>query len=217
MEGIALYFRVHNESYLQALCEHLEISFFSIFFAMLLAIPLGIWGTKYKWAHKIIFGFFGALRVIPSLAILIVCIPILGTGRMSAIVALSILAIPPILMNTVLGIEGIDSSMLGVANGMGMSKSQIFFKVKIPLALPAVLTGMRIATVEVIASATLAAYIGAGGLGTLVFAGLSLLHAGQSLLLVGGISVAMLSLSASAFLYRLTLWSTRYKFEGGKA
>ncbi len=152
--------------------------------------------------------FFGFLRVVPSLAILIACIPIIGTGMVPAILALTILAIPPILLNTIQAFLNLPDSTIEAAIAMGMSERMCFFKVKAPLAFPLVFTGIRTAVVEVIASATLAAYIGAGGLGSIIFTGLGLLR--EDLLIIGGCSVAFLSLITSILLNVIYKRKTRY-------
>ena len=132
------------------------------------------------------------LRVIPSLAILLLMIPIMGTGVAPAVVALVLLAVPPILMNTVTGLGGVPPFMLETAEGVGMNPFEVWTKVRFPLAMPMILTGIKTAAVEVVASATLASKIGAGGLGDIIFAGIGLFK--TELLLIGGLSVALLSL-----------------------
>lgn len=112
-------------------------------------------------------------------------------GRLPALIALVILGIPPILLNTIVGFASVSENLLETALGLGMTRSQLLMKVQFPLALPHILNGIKLALVEIIASATLATYIGAGGLGTLIFTGLGLYR--YDLLLIGGGSVAILS------------------------
>lgn len=128
------------------------------------------------------------------MTVLILLIPIMGTGVQPALIALVLLSIPPILMNTVAGLEEVPSFMLETAYGIGMSDWQVLWKVKFPLAAPLILTGIKTAMIEIIASATLTAKIGAGGLGSIIFTGLGLNR--MDLLLIGGISVAVLSIAA---------------------
>ena len=116
----------------------------------------------------------------------------MGTGTAPAVVALVLLAVPPILMNTVAGLEGVPPFMLETAEGVGMNPTQVWTKVRFPLAMPMILTGIKTAAVEIVASATLASKIGAGGLGDIIFAGIGLFK--TELLLIGGMSVALLSL-----------------------
>jgi osmoprotectant transport system permease protein len=176
---------------------------------MVIGVPLGILSSRSQRFYNLSSGFFGFLRVIPSLAILFICIPIFGVGTLPAVIALTVLAISPIMINTAVGFRNISESVIETAVGMGMNKSRMFFKIKLPLALPLILNGIRTATVEVIASATLAAYIGAGGLGILIFTGLGLYR--TDLLLIGGLSVAVLSLTADLLLYLVEHIATRYQ------
>ena len=189
---IADYFTRHGKDYLVLLVGHIGISFISVLIAMALAIPTGILVYRSKTGSTIVERFFGVLRIVPSLAVLIILIPVMGTGVLPSVTALTILAIPPILINTIQAFLNLPKAILEAADGMGMDKNQTFFKVKLPLAFPLMFAGIRTAVIEVIASATLASYIGAGGLGDLIFTGLSLLR--YSLLIIGGGSVAMLSL-----------------------
>ena len=175
------------------LLGHIQISVLSLAAAMLIGIPAGYLCVRYRKAQKYITGLFSVLRVIPSLAVLLLMIPIMGTGTAPAVVALVLLAVPPILMNTVAGLEGVPAFMLETAEGIGMDPRQVWTKVRFPLAMPMILTGVKTAAVEIVASATLAAKIGAGGLGDIIFAGIGLFR--TDLLLIGGISVVILSLS----------------------
>lgn len=209
MQDIITYFSENWEQYLQYVAEHLEVSLLSLFFASMIAIPLGVLGEKYRWLDKISTWLWGTLRIVPSLAILVLCIPIMGTGAKPAILALAVLAIPPILINTTLAFQTLPGTVVEAAIGMGMSPSRLFWTIKVPLAFPIVFTGIRTAVVEIIASATLATYIGAGGLGTLIFTGLGLMR--NDLLWIGGISVAILSLGTGFFLSVLDKRITRYQ------
>ncbi len=128
---------------------------------------------KNKNLYNIFNFFFMIIRVIPSLVILALILPILGVGKFPAIIALVILGIPPILINTILAFNEINPLILETSLAIGMDKYQIFFKIKLPLAIPTILTGFKISLVEIIASTVLAAYIGAGGLGNLIIIGLT--------------------------------------------
>ncbi|BCJ97772.1 ABC transporter permease [Anaerocolumna chitinilytica] len=204
---------LHNwNDVLKLALEHLDISLVSIIFAMVIAIPLGIFSTRCRSLTKLFKGIFGTLRVIPSLAILILCIPIMGTGMKPAVTALAVLAIPPVLINTTLAFQTLPGPVLETAYAMGMGRWRMFFTVKFPLAFPLIFTGIKTAVVEVIASATLAAYIGAGGLGSLIFTGLGLMR--TDLLIIGGASVAILSLLSGYLLNLLDHRITRYKNPG---
>ena len=206
---IADYFSRHSKDYLALLGGHIGISFVSVAIAMAVAVPIGIAVYRSRICSTIAERSFGVLRIVPSLAVLIILIPIMGTGILPSVTALTILAIPPILINTVQAFQTLPKAMLEAADGMGMSTTQKFFKVKLPLAFPLMFAGIRTAVIEVIASATLASYIGAGGLGDLIFTGLSLLR--YSLLIIGGGSVAILSLLTGFVLDSIYKRITKYQ------
>lgn len=191
-----------------AVLTHIGISFAVTFIGILIAVPLGLLCAKRIQLSQPILGLFNTLRLIPSLAILIVLMPVLGTGFAPAIFALTLLAFPAILINTAIGFTGISPSVIEAAKGMGMSSRRILFSVEFPLALPLIMTGIRTATVEVIASATLAAYIGSGGLGALIIIGLSL--PSTAILLIGSLSVAILSITVDVILSMTQKRLTRY-------
>ena len=151
---------------------------------------------------------FGLLRIVPSLAVLLLLIPFMGTGVRHAVTALVLLAVPPILLNTITAFSTLPKPVLEAAEAMGMSHAAHFFRVRLPLAFPLMFAGIRTAVIEVIASATIASYIGAGGLGDIIVTGLALLR--TDLLVIGGGSAALLSLISGAL---LDLWyrsMTRY-------
>lgn len=198
MEQIIDYIQNNAGSYLLAMQEHIGISVLSLSIAMLIGVPAGFLCVRLGRSQKWIMALFQVLRIIPSLAILLLLIPVMGTGARPAVVALVLLAIPPILMNTVTGLNEVSAFMLETASGCGMTKRQIWMKVRIPLAMPMILTGIKTSFIEIIASATLAAKIGAGGLGEIIFTGLGLNR--FDLLFIGGITVAILSVFAGLLL-----------------
>lgn len=189
------YFQRFGDDYIGYLLEHISLSFTAILISIVIGLPLGYISSKYLRLGNLISGGIQILRVIPSLAVLFVMIPIVGVGRGPALVALAFLGIPPILINTNVGFQEVQASILETGRAMGMKNYQLFIKVHLPLALPYILSGIKLALVEIIASATLATYIGAGGLGTLIFTGLGLLRV--DLLIIGALTVALLSLSAN--------------------
>ena len=210
LHKISIYFSNNLDQYLLAVREHITLSLTALCLSILIGVPLGIVCVIYKGQQKWVVGFFQILRIIPSLAVLIMLIPIMGIGERPAITALVLLAVPPVLMNTVAGLEEVPFFMLETAEGMGMSALQIWIKVRLPLALPLMLAGVKIAMIEIIASATIAAYIGAGGLGQIIFTGLGLNRA--DLLLVGGISVAALSIAAGLLMDLMDRVFLRHKY-----
>lgn len=209
-QNICEYFQKDINNYLLSIGQHFEISLLALVVAAVIGIPFGIVSTKNKKWYQVVTTWFGTLRIIPSLAVLIVLIPIAGTGMTPAMIALVLLGMPPIIVNTALGFNTIPEFMIETAMAMGMSKTQSFWKVKLPLAAPFMLTGIKTAMIEIIASATLAAYVGGGGVGNIIFTGLGLNRA--DLLLIGGITVAIISLLANLIMLGLERYLFRYKF-----
>lgn len=199
----------NREQYYKAITLHVLISVTAILISIVVAVPLGILCSRSNKVLYPVINFFNFLRIIPSLAILVLALPILGTGFVPALAALIILAIPPMLNNTYLGFKNINQSIIESAKGMGMDSREMLFKIQIPLAMPLIITGIRISSVEVIASATLASYIGAGGLGDFIFTGLSMND--NTMLFVGGISVAFLSVISEISLFFLQQGITKYQ------
>lgn len=186
------YFQTNHAQYWGYVGQHLVLSFSVLVIAMLISLPLGYLGSKNPKVALICSSFSQVLRIIPSLGLLFLLIPLIGTGVVPAGIALVILAIPPILINTILGFNEVGTIYQEVGVALGMNERQLLWQVKVPLALPYLLNGIKLALIEIIASATLATYIGAGGLGTLIFTGLGLYDMAD--VIIGGASVAMLSL-----------------------
>ncbi|HEN9490815.1 TPA: ABC transporter permease [Streptococcus agalactiae] len=172
--------------------EQVYISFFAIALGIAIAVPLGVVLTRFPKVAKIIIAIASMLQTIPSLALLALMIPLFGIGKIPAIVALFIYSLLPILRNTCIGMNNVNPTLKDCAKGMGMKPIQSIFQVELPLATPIIMAGIRLSTIYVISWATLASYIGAGGLGDLIFSGLNLF---QSKLILGGtIPVIILSL-----------------------
>lgn len=172
--------------------EHIYISGIALVLGVIVAVPLGIALTRTNKLANIIIGLASVLQTIPSLALLTMFIPFFGVGKLTAVVALFIYSLLPILRNTYLGIKGVDPNMVDAAKGMGMTDFEQIRMVEIPLALPTIMRGIRLGTVYVIAWATLASYIGGGGLGDLIFSGLNLYK--PDLIIGGTIPVVLLAL-----------------------
>lgn len=174
------------------------LSLAAIAAAIAIGVPLAALSAGRPAVRALALGGAGALRVIPSLAILTLTLPYLGLGFRPALVALVLLALPPIVVNTDLGLRSVPAPMLEAARGMGMSGRQIRRRIEWPLALPLLVAGLRTASVEVVASATLASFIGGGGLGDLIVDGLATDDVGE--LLAGAATVAALALAIDAVL-----------------
>lgn len=157
-----------------ALSTHIRLSMLALAIGAALCIPLGLYVARRRLLSRELAGLFSALRAIPSLAILFLAVPYLGLGFLPALVALAVLACPPILINTEAAFRGVDPAVLEAARGMGMDPRQVLWRVEVPLAAPVLVAGVRTAAVEVFASATLAAFIGGGGLGDFIYRGFAL-------------------------------------------
>lgn len=178
--------------------EHIFISGIALLLGILFAVPIGILLTRTKRTAAIVIGLTSALQTVPSLALLALMIPIFGVGKIPAIIALFIYSLLPILRNTYIGIKEVSSDYKDAAKGMGMTNVQSIFMVELPIAMPTIMAGIRLAAVYVIAWATLASYIGAGGLGDFIFSGLN--NYQPDLIFAGTIPVTILALSADLLL-----------------
>ncbi len=183
-----------SDEWLDALGEHLLLVAVALCIGILVCVPLGVLTSRSRTAALTIINAANGVRVIPSLAILFLAIPYFGLSITAAALALTLLALPPILINSDAAFRTISPAVKEAAAGMGMTPRQVLWRVEFPLALPVIVAGIRIAMVEVIASATLAAFIGAGGLGVYITRGFALFD--NSILLVGAVSVALLALLA---------------------
>lgn len=195
------FFVEHRAEILSATLDHVELVLISMVIAMLIAVPLGMFVVQRPALRAISIGVANIFQTIPSLALFGFLIPIPfigGIGKRTAIVALVLYALLPILRNTYVGLSGVDSAVLEAAEAMGMTSAQILFRVRFPLALSVILAGIRTATVITIGIATIAAAIGAGGLGTFIFRGVALVS--DSLILAGAIPAALLALIADFLL-----------------
>lgn len=188
------YFQSNSGQYWQYVGQHLFLTLVTLVISMVIALPLGYLGSRVKPVASFCVAFAQVLRIIPSLALLFLLIPVIGTGMVPALISLVVLALPPLLINTILGFNEVSPLYKEVGTALGMTSRQLRRQIEIPLALPYVLNGIKLAIVEIIASATLATYIGAGGLGTLIFTGLGLYD--MTYVVIGAVSVAALSLGA---------------------
>lgn len=192
------YAAARSDEWLRALEQHLVLVAVALAIGIALCVPLGILSSRSKSVSFAVINSANGLRVIPSLAILFLAIPYFGLSFTAAALALTLLALPPILINTDAAFRTIPAAIKQAAYGMGMTSRQVLWRIELPLALPVIVTGIRTATIEVIASATLAAFIGGGGLGIYITRGFALFD--NSILLVGAISVALLALTAEVLM-----------------
>jgi osmoprotectant transport system permease protein len=174
--------------------EHLYLVALSIVIAAAIAIPCGILLTRRDAWRRFALGMANVFQTIPSLALFGILIPVSGIGKITATVALVVYAILPILRNTLLGITGIDPAVRESAVAMGMTPRQVLFEVELPLSARSIIAGLRLATVATIGTATIAAAIGAGGLGVFIFRGIASVDHEQ--ILAGAIPAAIMAILA---------------------
>jgi osmoprotectant transport system permease protein len=193
------FLRQHAYELMRLAFEHLWLTGSAMLFATLIAVPAGIWLTRHeRWARPLI-GFANVVQTIPSLALFGLLLPVPWLGDRAArlaILALTGYALLPILRNTYAGIRGIDPALIDVSNALGMTGWQRLVKVELPLASSVVLAGLRTATVTCVGVATIAAAIGAGGLGEFIFRGVASVD--NRFVLLGAIPSALLALIADA-------------------
>lgn len=182
---------------LQRTGQHLILVWVSMAIAVLIGVPLGILATRQPYLGKPILGFANVMQTIPSLALFgfLLPIPLIGgIGARTAIVALILYALLPIIRNTYIGITNVDPAIREAGRGMGMSDRQLLLQVELPLAFGVILAGIRVATVIGVGVATIAAAIGAGGLGEFIFRGVAIVD--NELILAGAIPAAIMALAA---------------------
>ena len=172
--------------------DYIELCSLSIILAMIIGVALAVLVSRSAILGFIAINLSSVMRAIPIIAFLIAVLPYLGLGFLPALVALVILGIPPILLNTYTGIRGIDPATIDAARGMGMTRWQIITRIQTPLVSPVIAAGIRTSSVQIIATATLAAFIGAGGYGDYILDGLYKLNDIE--VLAGAIPVAMLAM-----------------------
>jgi osmoprotectant transport system permease protein len=194
-------FLTRKDDLLNGLIKHIEMSFVALFFALLLAIPLGIYLTRNKKLAEFVIGITAVFQTIPSLALLGLLIPLVGIGTIPAIIALIIYALLPILRNIYTGIIEVDPNLIEAAKGLGMNNRRLLFKVELPLAMPVIMAGIRTAMVLIIGTATIASLIGAGGLGDLITVGID--RNDRNVILLGAIPAALLALFFDFLLRRM--------------
>ncbi|WP_028398951.1 osmoprotectant update ABC transporter permease/substrate-binding subunit OpuFB [Ectobacillus panaciterrae] len=201
MDNLVSVFSDRKSELLNALLEHVQISLIALFFSLIIAIPLGIYLTRKQRIAEFIIGFTGVLQTIPSLALLGLLIPIFGIGTVPAVIALVGYALLPLLRNTYTGIKEVDPSLLEAASAMGMNRRKRLLKVELPLAIPVIMAGIRTATIFIIGTATIAALIGAGGLGDIILLGID--RNDYALVILGAVPSALLAIIFDLLLRQL--------------
>ena len=166
------YLIVNSDQILTLLIEHVNLTILSVSLAILIGVPLGILISHFSKVNKPIMILANVIQAVPSMALLGFLIPFLGIGVVPSVFMVVLYSLLPIIKNTFTSISGINPQVIEAAEGIGMTKFQILFKVQIPMALPVIMAGVRISAVTAVGLMTMAAFIGAGGLGYLVFSGI---------------------------------------------
>ncbi len=181
--------------------EHILISMTALGLGAAVSIPLGILVSRSQKISQLLLSIASVFQTIPSLALLAIMVPLLGVGKLPAVIALVIYSLLPILRNTILGMRAVDQNVLDASYGIGMSYTQSLWKVQIPLAMPIIISGISLSAVYVVSWTTIASFIGAGGLGDLIFMGLNNYNFGA---IVGGtVPVTLLALFFDYIINRL--------------
>ncbi|HLR60502.1 MAG TPA: ABC transporter permease [Pseudogracilibacillus sp.] len=201
MDTMMTFFSDYGTQLLFKTWEHLYISLIAISLGIIVAVPLGILLTRTpRFADKFM-SLVGIVQTFPTLAVLAFFIPLFGIGKVPAIIALFLYSLLPILRNTYTGVQSLNKDLLEAGRGMGMTMWERISMVEFPLAIPVIMAGIRVSTVYLIGWATLAAYVGAGGLGDFIFDGLNLFK--TEFILAGAIPTTILAMLTDYFLGRV--------------
>ena len=195
---IIILFQERSSFFINLLWQHLEISFIAVIIACVLGVVIGIVISEFKKSSKYVLGVINFLYTIPSISLLGFLIPFSGIGDKTAIIALTIYALLPIVRNTYTGIENIDDAIIEASTGMGSTRLQIIYKIKLPLALPVIMSGIRSMVTMTIALAGIASFIGAGGLGVAIYRGITTNNTAMTM--VGSLLIAILALIIDSIL-----------------
>lgn len=202
-------FTKHSDAVWFALVQHIGISAVAILAGILVAVPTGILLTYHEKAAKVVLSILGIINTLPSIVLLGFAMIFLGIGYLPAVVVLFLYSLLPIVRATYTGIREVNPRCIKAAKGMGMNRMQLLRLVQIPLAMPSLITGIRLSSVYIISWATLAAFIGGGGLGDLIWMGLQSYNFGY--MLCGAIPATLLSLLVSSLLSMVIKRVSRHK------
>jgi len=191
----------HFDDVLIALGEHVAIALTALAIASVVSLAIGIWAAKNDRVYRVALGISGFLYTIPTLAFLALLIPVVGLGKSNAIICMVAFSLMILIRNVAAGIREVPEEVTDAARGMGMRPTEVLFRVELPLALPVIVAGLRIAAVTVISVTVVGAYVNAGGLGTLIFSGMSNDFAPK--IWTGAITACALAVAADLSLARL--------------
>jgi osmoprotectant transport system permease protein len=206
LSGVLAWLADNPRAFETAASRHLALSATALTAAIAIALPLALVLVRWDRVANAAIAAVNVLRTIPSLALLVAALPLLGTGFLPAVIALTLYGLPAILINTHTALREVDPDVVEAGLGQGMTGRQIMRRIKIPLALPVIFAGIRTAAVQIVSAATLAAFIGGGGLGELITAGMGTLNIPE--LVLGGLAVAALAV-ATELAFALVEWGVR--------
>lgn len=178
---------------IDAFFQHIILSFTALAIGIVIALPAGMLVARYRKYAEPVIGVTAVLQTIPSLALFGFLVPLIGIGSKTALIALVVYALLPIVRNTYAGLTGVDQSIIEAGRGMGMTQNDILKRIEFPIALPVIMAGIRTATVLTVGIATLATFVGAGGLGDVIYRGLQSYN--NALVLAGALPVALLAIA----------------------
>ena len=191
----------------EALGQHIVIALTSLAIAFAISLIVGIWAARHEGVFRAAIAVTGILYTVPTLAFLALLIPIVGLGRANAIICMVAFSLMIMIRNVAVGIRGVPAEVVDAGRGMGMTGFDVLTRIELPLAAPVIVAGLRIASVTVISVAVVAAYVNAGGLGTLIFNGISNDHAPK--IWTGALTACALAVAADLSLARLEHWLRR--------
>lgn len=194
--------------FLGLLVEHIQISLLSIVIAMGIGLAIGILISEYQKSSKVVIGIVNFIYTIPSISLLGFLIPLSGVGDATAVIALTVYALLPMVRNTHTGLTNVSPLLLEAATGMGSTKMQTLIKVKLPLAMPVIISGIRSMAVMTIALAGIASFIGAGGLGVAIYRGITTNN--KAMTLVGSLLIAILAIVVDFLIGRIEKMAKRH-------
>lgn len=194
--------------FLGLLVEHIQISLLSIVIAMVIGLAIGILISEYQKSSKVVIGIVNFIYTIPSISLLGFLIPLSGVGDTTAVIALTVYALLPMVRNTHTGLTNVSPLLLEAATGMGSTKMQTLIKVKLPLAMPVIISGIRSMAVMTIALAGIASFIGAGGLGVAIYRGITTNN--KAMTLVGSLLIAVLAIAVDFLIGRIEKMAKRH-------
>lgn len=194
--------------FLGLLVEHIQISLLSIVIAMVIGLTIGILISEYQKSSKVVIGIVNFIYTIPSISLLGFLIPLSGVGDATAVIALTVYALLPMVRNTHTGLTNVSPLLLEAATGMGSTKMQTLIKVKLPLAMPVIISGIRSMAVMTIALAGIASFIGAGGLGVAIYRGITTNN--KAMTLVGSLLIAVLAIAVDFLIGRIEKMAKRH-------